>query len=108
MSDLQCAATLLLVPPDRIEALLPAVSGARIAHVWCDGSPEAVRAARTAAARLGVRTTERAGIDAHLDEVADEHRGETVLVVLERDEAVELVIDGDARVRRAYPPSSSE
>ncbi|MEZ0581084.1 hypothetical protein [Nocardioides sp. MH1] len=110
MSDLHCAATLLVTPSDRVPALVDELAGARVAHVWSDGTTETHVAARSAAARLGVGITERADVGAHLDEVADEHRGETVLVVVGAvagavagdAEVTEVRIDGDGRISRPW------
>ena len=115
MSDLQCAATLLLVPVDRTPALSGSLTGIKVAHVWSGPAPDAVRGAETAAAELGVgltvldRLQPPEGLRAALAEIADQHRGETVAVVVDHDDAiVEVAIDGDAWAWRRYAPSSSE
>ncbi len=115
MSDLQCAATLLLVPVGRAATLARELARARVAHVWTTTAPEAVQVAETAAADLHVGLTVLDRLDqpekfrAALAEIADQHRGETVLVVVDHQEAVaEVTIDGDAWVSRPYEPSSSE
>jgi broad specificity phosphatase PhoE len=115
MSDLQCAATLLLTgpaptepasrPPDgtaglsvegraRARALAAALVDARVAMIYCSVAPAAVQTAEVAAAALGAHVRVRADLGggqatdeqrvaAVLQEVADLHRGESVLVVAE-------------------------
>ncbi len=82
MSTLQCAATLLLARPGAAESLAAALAGRRVARVWADGD-----AGDDVAARLGVGVSPLAqstDAGAVLDEVADAHPGETVLLVVGR------------------------
>ena len=107
MSDLQCAATLLLVRPGADpDAVGPALVGRRIAAVYCDATAPAVRTAEALAAVTGVRVVAREGLAetataGELSAIADEHRGETVAVVArtglgqEGAAVVELVMDAD-------------
>jgi|tagenome__1003787_1003787.scaffolds.fasta_scaffold20862162_2 broad specificity phosphatase PhoE len=111
MSDLQCAATLLLASPEEQEAvrstgealtersvaLAGSLASARVAAVYCSGAAEAVQTAGIVAARLGLPAVAQVGLleptegvseadtsqrsDRQLQELADVHRGETVLVV---------------------------
>jgi probable phosphoglycerate mutase len=154
VSDLQCPTTLLLSRAGKSEpaggsltehgrtqaaALGESLAGRRVAHVWTGTEPRAEQTAAIVAARLGVGVTsrpalaERGGDDpaslsrirAALEEVADAHRGETVLVItrgdvvrlgipaLARMEArpgdlppcapIEVAIDADDWVCRAWP-----
>ena len=109
MSDLQCAATLLLVPYRDVSNLGQALSGSRVAMVWTTTIEPARQAAGVLAADLGVGVTasaDIAGTDpsaAVLGEIADQHRGETVVVVLDTGDAiVEVAVDGDGLVRRRW------
>ena len=150
MSDLHCPATLVVARPaeGRTQALglADALEGRRVAAVWCSDASRAVHTAEIAAARLGVGVTVRkalreAGVDdgesghevvarhrIQLEEIADLHRGETVLVIghqqaleivvpslaghapsaraqrreLENDETVELENDADGWVLRRW------
>lgn len=107
MSDLQCAATLLLVRPGSDpDAVGPELVGRRVAAVYCDATAPAVRTAEALAAVTGVRVVAREELAetataGELSAMADEHRGETVVVVastgLGHDGAavVELVMDAD-------------
>lgn len=108
MSDLQCPATLLLVPPHLVGALVPTLSGRRVAQVWSSSAPDAVSAAGPAAAALGVGATTSNDLrdpdrrHGTLTGIADQHRGETVLIVVDGgDEVVEVSIDGDGWVTRS-------
>ncbi len=110
MSDLQCAATLLLVPYGKTEHHARALAGARVAHVWTASSEQARLAAAALAADLGVGVTASDDLDrgeppaAVLGGIADEHRGETVVVVIGHGDAVvEVAIDGDGSARRPWP-----
>jgi hypothetical protein len=110
MSDLQCAATLLLVPYGTADDHARALADARVAHIWTASSEEARLAAAALAADLGVGVTANGDLDqaepsaAVLGAIADEHRGETVVVVVDHGEAVlEVAIDGDGSVRRTWP-----
>ena len=113
MSDLQCAATLLLVrpgtDPDRAG---PALLGRRLAAVYCDATAPAQRTAEAMAAATGVRVVAREGLAetsaaGELSAIADEHRGETVAVVARTGlgpkgaAVVELVMDADGWVVRS-------
>jgi hypothetical protein len=109
VSDLHCAATLVLAPTASLDALVPQLAGSRVALVRCGTSTEALRAATGAAAALGVGLVEDRGldlaetVDQTLGDIADEHRGETVLVVLDHVDAVtEVAIDNDGRHRRRW------
>lgn len=109
MSDLQCAATVLLVPVDRARTLGGQLKRARIAHVWASTTPPVGRAAERLASDLGVGVSERTDLDdpeqldLALAEIADEHRGETVVVLVPDGDAVmEIAIDGDGWVRRPW------
>jgi hypothetical protein len=115
MSDLQCAATFLLVPYGEVDALAPALAAARVAHVWTTTTAEVRAAAGRLADDLGVGVTERSELavpsllEPVLAELADEHRGETAVVVVDSGGAVvEVRVDGDGWSRRTYAPSSSE
>jgi broad specificity phosphatase PhoE len=99
MSDLQCAATLLLarhgatsaegsLSPrgrEQAQALALSVRGRRLAVVYTSTSAPAVQTARIVEAGTGVPVVvredlgDRSGTD--LETLADLHRGETVLVV---------------------------
>lgn len=109
MSDLQCAATLLLVPYGEVPTHAQALSSARVARVWAAATDPARRAADVLAADLGVGVTtsgDLAGAEPSAEvmgEIADQHRGETVVVVVDRGDAVlEVVIDGDGLVSRRW------
>jgi len=118
VSTLQCAATLLLAHPGAPERLAAAVRGRRVARVWADGDVGDDVAGRLS---VGVTALPSAGTDvgAVLDEIADAHPGETVLVLapevlvqelprtcrmrvpvapLPPGETVEVLADADGRV----------
>jgi hypothetical protein len=113
VSDLQCAATLLLVRPGTDPGWVgPALVGRRLVAVYCDATEPAVRTAETLAAATGVRVVAREGLAetspaGELSAIADEHRGETVAVVArtglgpEGAAVVELVMDADGWVVRS-------
>jgi hypothetical protein len=114
VSDLQCAATLLLVRPGTDpEDLGPVLVGRRLVAVYSDATAPAVRTAETLAAATGVvRVVAREGLAetstaGELSAIADEHRGETVAVVArtglgpEGAAVVELVVDADGWVVRS-------
>ncbi len=113
MSDLQCAATLLLIRPGTDpDAVAPELVGLRLAAVYCDATATAVRTAEALAAATGARLVVREGLAetstaGELSAIADEHRGETVAVVARtalghQDAAVvELVMDADGWVVRS-------
>ncbi len=96
MSDLQCAATLLLWPVESAASLrrsAPALVADRVAAVQSadaaaagEVGAEAARLLRVPASTLdGLdRTTDLVGFRTALADLADAHRGETVLVVLPR------------------------
>ena len=109
MSDLQCAATLLLVRPGTDPGGVgPALVGRRLAAVYSDATAAAVSTAAATGARVvareGLAETSAAG---ELSAIADEHRGETVAVVArtglgpEDAAVVELVMDADGWVIRS-------
>ena len=92
MGDLHCPATLLLTAyADAAQAreLGERLRSRRVSHVWAGGSPETWGTAEVVASVLGVGVTVReelgagpgSALRAVLEEVADGHRGETVLVV---------------------------
>jgi len=86
VSDLQCAATFVFVASGdetRADALAAELRFRRVAMVYTGVGAGPERTARTVAAHLGVRVSSRPGLDerAVLESLADEHRGETLLVV---------------------------
>jgi len=96
MSDLQCAATLLLTDAGGSPALGASLVDRRLAAVYASAAPDAVRTAEDVAAvtGVGVSVSEdlrepgaeaggevRARVARELGAIADLHRGETVLVV---------------------------
>ena len=100
MSDLQCAATLLLTDGGGSPALGASLADRRLAAVYTSAAPDAVRTAEAVAAvtGVGVSVSEdlrepggesggesggevRARVARELGAIADLHRGETVLVV---------------------------
>lgn len=106
MSDLQCAATMLVTPHgegeyDDTRALAESFRGRRVAIVYTSSAPPAVEAAEVAADVLqtqlrvldGLRGPSAGDTDdgvvervtGELESIADLHRGETVLVVADRD-----------------------
>ena len=109
MSALQCPARLFVARSGGAQALAAALRGERIARVWCGPLPPSVATAETVAAVLGVGVEVREGLrrlrldggpPAVLEEVADEHRGEAVLVVGDEHTLpdagyVELEVDAD-------------
>lgn len=86
---LQCPARLFLVPAGAgAAARVDRLTGERVARVWAGPDPEVLRIARVLADRLGAEVVVRDGLagDAAvvrevLGEIADQHRGEAVLVV---------------------------
>lgn len=130
MSDLQCPATFLLLaagesqplPPHLIEAL----AGEHVAEVYARAAdPARNGAADTLAGSLGTRRGTADAVDVRsLEEVADLHRGERVVVLLSTAELeavlqvahrgvtgdptpgwTELAVDADGWVLRAAPPA---
>lgn len=114
MSDLQCAATFLVVgvqSGDQVSTLADRLRHARVALTYGGPDPAAVRTAEQLAASLGTASkvtdlelTEGrlrdhdAGILAALRDLADVHRGETVLLVAEHGPEtgwLEVLVDGD-------------
>lgn len=116
MSDLQCAATLLiccagdaddagLTLPARREAreLGQSLGSARLSMVYSSSAPAAVQTAELAAAASGIAVRLRDGLGGspeardrvaeELQTIVDQHRGETVLVVSDA-----------AAVRSVVPP----
>jgi hypothetical protein len=118
VSDLHCAATLLLARAagDRAVTLADSLADARLALVYCSGTDGARLTAVTVAERLGVAVRVRDGLDgpadgeraaagwlrAELQGIVDEHRGETVLVVGDvLADAVPQLVDNPRRYRDA-------
>ncbi|MGH8967705.1 MAG: histidine phosphatase family protein [Actinomycetes bacterium] len=94
MSDLQCAATLLLVghgDEGQSREVGRSLGDRRVSMVYTSPAPDAVQTAKIAAAELGVQVRVAEQLDeastmaAALDSAADLHRGETVLFVTARD-----------------------
>jgi broad specificity phosphatase PhoE len=99
MSDLQCAATVLLVDAARLSSSQPLTDAGdqRVMMVYASTEPGALESAAAVARTLGVPCRELAGVQElsdgesdlqaadryrrALEEIADVHRGETVLVV---------------------------
>ncbi len=90
MTALQCPARVFVARPGGAPGLAAALRAERIARVWCGPLPAAVATAEAAAALLGVGVVVRGGLrglrvegrlPAVLEEIADEHPGEAVLVV---------------------------
>lgn len=89
MSDLQCAATLLLAThgdAERAGQLGRSLRTRRLAAVYSGGDEGSVQTAQIAAVELGLPVTLRDGLDDEglrdeLEGLADLHRGETVLVL---------------------------
>jgi broad specificity phosphatase PhoE len=121
MSDLQCAATLLLVAPGETGRALDlgrSLHDVRLAVIYTSDLPAAVETAATVGAGTGAPVTvleglaDDADVRAELEGIADLHRGETVLVVSSEaasgavvpqgtgptDGVVELTIDADGWV----------
>ena len=121
MSDLQCPARLFLTRPrdaEGVRRLAAALAPERIAAIVADDRPAAGRTAERLATALGVSWTVRAGLRdldgpaggvPALDEIADVHRGEAVVVVgaLPGDEVVALEGDADGWSERVWPPQNS-
>ncbi len=87
MSDLHCAARILLARPGEGEALGRSLASERLALVYTAPQSRAVRTAETVAARTGATVVLREALGEgsvvdELDAISDVHRGETVLVVL--------------------------
>ena len=118
----------------RALSLAQALCGERIAWVWASPLPAAHQAAQLVAGRLGVSIREDMAVDLveALSEIADAHRGESVLIVIgnvgaqaiqlagrdaARTEAlvaalgngscVELAIDGDGWVIEVFESDKS-
>ena len=113
MSDLQCAATLLLVQHRVSESesrrLGRSLRSARLAAIYTAGSAEATRTAGIVGDETGVRVAvldQALDRSAELEGIADLHRGETVLVVAPLDLAggavVEVTVDADGWVMRSW------
>lgn len=116
MSDLQCPARLFLTRPrdeGALRRLAAALADERIAAVFSGDQPAAVRAGEELATLLAVSWTERAELRdltaaveeiPALDELADAHRGEAVVVVggLTGDEIVALERDADGWSSREW------
>ena len=125
MSDLQCAATLLLVrhgEDHRARALGRSLRVARLAMIYTCDRPGAGETAGIVAAATTAPITVRPGlgdgalVGSELESIADLHRGETVLVVsdlrtirtavhrvdLDDRAVVELAVDADGWVLRSW------
>ena len=113
MSDLQCAATVLLVQHRVSESesrrLGRSLRSARLAAIYTAGSAEATRTAGIVGDETGVPVTvldQALDRSAELEGIADLHRGETVLVVAPLDLAggavVEVTVDADGWVLRSW------
>lgn len=115
MSDLQCAATLLVTGSEGLDVdrLADSLRPHHVAAVYASPLAEAERAAAVVAQRLGVsRRALPSGGRGHetLEGVADMHRGETVLVVGDADQVpvvpaegvAEVLVDGDGWTQRAW------
>ncbi|MGN6330458.1 MAG: hypothetical protein ACTHOD_02260 [Motilibacteraceae bacterium] len=128
MSDLQCPATFLLLAADEREPLpthlMEALAGEHVAEVYARaGDPARGGAADALAGSLGTRRGTADDVDVRsLEEVADLHRGERVVVLLSTAELAavlqvarrggpgaatpgwtELAVDADGWVLRAAP-----
>jgi hypothetical protein len=110
VSDLQCAATLLFLSLDD-EATVAGLAAARVAAVYDGRHGEPSERAAALAASLHVRLVtlaEPVTIDGVrnqrpeevrvLDEVADQHRGETVVVLTDASRPFRLKVDADGVV----------
>jgi hypothetical protein len=96
MSSLQCPTTLLLLPARELDPDdLSRLASRKLARVWTE--PTVARAADAVAERLGVGVTVAAfaGSREVLAEIADEHPGETVLVLIASGDPAEVVVDAD-------------
>ncbi len=103
MSDLQCPATIILVPPAETAEMAERLRRRGIARVHA--SPDAGQPGRQLADALGVGL---ARFDGDVDGLADMHRGETVVVLDNgRPGTVELTIDNDGRRQVPWPPDAS-
>lgn len=110
MSDLQCAARLLISrpgEPTQAHALGGSLSAARVSTIYCSSEANAVRTAEIVASRLGVAVRvrdnlrERSGVEPdeevrrriaeELEMIVDLHRGETILVV-SHDRAIRTAV----------------
>lgn len=115
MSDLQCAATLLITGAEGVDAdrLADTLRPHHVAAVYASPLADAERVAAVVARRLGVsrHALPAGGRGAETVEgVADLHRGETVLVVADGEQVpgvpdeglAEVLVDGDGWTRRAW------
>ena len=99
MSSLQCPTTLLVAKASELDPdHLDRVARRKVARVWSE--PAVVERADMLADRLGVGVTiaADAGSREVLSEIADEHPGETVLVVTVAGSTIEVVTDADGWV----------
>ena len=99
MSTLQCPTTLLVAPATELDPdHLDRIARRKVARVWSE--PGVVERADVLADRLGVGVTVAADAGSRevLSEIADEHPGETVLVVTVAGRAIEVVTDADGWV----------
>jgi len=131
MSDLQCAATLVFVVPDgqdEVRALAPSLRDRRCAAVYAGESPKLDGAGWDLAEPLGLavipesrlhdQVADEQDADAVarvcglLNEIADEHRGETVAVVapahLLQRALPTLAVNVPALYGERRPPRSGE
>jgi broad specificity phosphatase PhoE len=103
MSDLQCAATLLLTRDGaaaQARGLGRSLRGARLAAIYTKDLSAAVQTAEIVGAETGVPVSIRQGprdwsVD-ELESIADLHRGETVLVVSHSGAAAGLLLASGA------------
>jgi hypothetical protein len=124
MSDLHCAATLLVATladrdHEQVRALARSLVTRRVARVYADTLEQSVESGALAAEVLGVDAVTIEGLDGvcveslrgrALDDpalgwvlaIADQHRGETVLVLtgVGRASLAELSVDADGLVLR--------
>ena len=136
MSDLQCAATFVFVASGdetRVGALAADLRFRRVAMVYAGDGAEPDRTARVVADVLGAQVRRELALDstAALEGIADEHRGETVLVTadapllakvlpslvpglppsyvseLSAGDVVEMRVDADGWVVDAWPHDGS-
>jgi len=96
MSDLQCPATVLMVPSEisqaQVHHLVEQVRTRRVAAVYSSRSEAAVRSAELAASGLGLKAVLVEGLDESsagftqaIGGICDIHRGESVVVFIRGD-----------------------
>ena len=121
MSDLQCPATLLVLPSGDAELPVVLLRQSRLAAVYAEPADRASADRFAGVVGVAVRTLAREGAPyvERLGDLADLHRGETILVLLPAgdvatlaaqkrvpDEArtgLEVTIDSDGWVFRVWP-----